>query len=173
MILTPTQRATLKTHIQANSDTNTLYVDGNLAGLTDLLNIEAVPAFWVWKPGVSRADIYNTQNDLVIAGAQTGFWNWTTYKNQSVTEQNAWVQMFMGDIANFALPNLRAGADAIFSGAGAPATQRAHIAAVAKRSATRAEKLFAAGAGVTASPSTMTFEGGVTDQDISAALALV
>lgn len=153
MTLTDAQKATLKTHILANQDTATLYTDGNLPGLTDLLNAQASPAFWVWRTNVTRAEIYHgTSPDNTT-------WNWTTYKAQSPSEQGAWVQMFMGDQANFALPNLRAGVAAIFSGNAAQNTQRDHCISMGRRLARRIERLLATGTGTTASPGTMTFEG--------------
>jgi hypothetical protein len=122
----------------------------------------AASASIVWRTDVTRAEIYHqTSNEGTT-------WNWTTYKSQSVTEQNAWTQMFMGDVANFSLPNLRAGVDAIFSGAGASAAQRAHVAAIAKRAARRVEALATNPIGGTMqTPSVLTFEGTVSAQDIS------
>lgn len=164
--LTPAQRTALKAYIQANSDTNTLYIDGNLQGLADLLNADATPMFWVWKTAVSRAEIYNTQNDLPVSGAQTGFWNWTTFKNQGATEQTAWIQMFMGDQANFSAQNIRDGVAAIFTGSAAANAQRDHVLAIGRRHATRAERVWATGIGSTASPGTLTVEGKLEYTDL-------
>lgn len=167
-MLTPAQKVTLKTYIQANSDTNTLFVNGDLGGLADLLNTEnTVPsAFWVWRPDVSRSDIYTKQNDLTVSGSQTGFWSWQTYKGQAIAEQNAWVQMFMGDQADFSASNLRDGIDKIFTGSAAATAQRDHCLAIGRRKATRAEKALAAGTGSTASPATMGFQGAVSFTDL-------
>ena len=164
--LSDPQRVALKAHVQANSDTNTLYVDGNLDGLRDLLNAEAVPVFWVWKTAVTREDVYTLQNDLTVGGAQTGFWNWTTYKNQGATEQNAWVQMFMGDTANVSRLNVRDGIAAIFTGSAAATAQRDHILAIGRRKASRLERVFATGTGSTASPGTMVIEGPIESTEL-------
>lgn len=158
-MLTVAQRATLKTNILATPEAAQLFADGNLSALADYYNAVTSPDFWVWRTAVSRAEVYTEQNDLAVSGAQTGFWAWTTYKNQSVTEQNAWVQMFMGDQANFAKQNVRDGVAAIFTGAGAPTAQRDHVLAVGRRLATRMEKLFASGTGSKASPAVMAVEG--------------
>lgn len=124
----------------------------------------ATPDWFVWRTDVTRAEIYH------VTSAEATSWNWTTYKQQAVPEQNAWAQMFMGDQANFALPNLRAGVAAIFTGSAPAAAQVAHCLAIAKRRANRAEKLFAVnGSGTRAAPSTMTFEGGLSMQDIDTA----
>jgi hypothetical protein len=80
--------------------------------------------------------------------------------------------MFMGDVANFALPNLRAGVAAIFTGSAQQNAQQAHCIAVGRRRSNRGEKLLAAGTGSTASPGTMTFEGQLSSSDIQEAREL-
>lgn len=163
--MTSAQLATLKADIVADSTLNALPHTGDsalvIASVYDLL---ASPDYWVWRTVVTRADIYDTVD------FEGGSWDWTTYKNQSATEQNAWVQMFMGDKANFAQANVRAGVAAIFTGAGAPATQRAHCLSVGRRKATRFEKLFSTGAGSTAAPSVMALESPVSSQDVMIAM---
>jgi hypothetical protein len=71
---------------------------------------------------------------------------------------------------NPSLANVRQGMADIFSGStnSAPA-QRAHLTAVSKRTATKAEKLFATGTGTDATPATMTFEGRLSYDDVQAA----
>lgn len=125
--------------------------------IVDTLNATASPTFWVYRTNVTRADIYHSN------GPEGSSWNWTTYKAQTVPEQNAWVQMFMGDQADFSRANFRAGVDAIFSGSGAPAAQRAHIHSVGRRPANGIEKLLkTTGTGTTGDPAVMGFEGEVT-----------
>jgi len=153
MALTPAQKQTLKTNIQATPEANALYVDGNLDGLAAYYNVVASPDFWVWRTNVSRADIYN----LTSPAAST--WNWTTYKNQGVAEQNAWVQMFMGDLADFSKTNLRDGVAAIFTGSAQANAQRDHVLATGRRLSNRLEQVFANGTGSSASPGTMVVEG--------------
>lgn len=164
--MTPAQKATLKTAIQATPAANAFYVNGDLTGLADFLNTNVAPAFWVWRPDVSRADIYALPNDLPVSGAQTGFWNWTTYKNQAATEQNAWVQMFMGDQTNFAFDNVRAGVSAIFTGSAQATAQRDHVLAIGRRAASFAEKVLATGAGTTASPAVMSHTGPISSSEL-------
>ena len=69
---------------------------------------------------------------------------------------------------NFSRPNVRQGLQDIFSGAGG-ASQRTHLLAIGRRLTTRAEKLFSAGTGSTASPGTMGFEGNLSYQDVQEA----
>lgn len=149
-MLTTAQKEALKTNIQANSDTNQLYIDGNLSGLADLYNAPASPAFWVRRTNVSRQEIYNN------VSADGTSWDWTIYKGQGVAEQNAWTQMFMGDQADFSKPNLLAGIGKIF---GISNVNTLHSLAIGRRQATRLEKLLSTGPGTTATPATMFFEG--------------
>jgi len=115
---------------------------------------------------VTREEIYNSTSPDATT------WNWTTYKNQSATEQNAWTQMFMGDRANFAQANLRAGIAAIFTGSAQANAQRDHCLAMGRRKATIAEKLFSSGTGSSTTPATMGFEGNLTFGQVGQARSL-
>jgi hypothetical protein len=168
-MLTPNQLAALRAAI--NAETDPAFVEYRTNGQTPLMRDffnqpTAAPAFTVWRTNVSRADIYNRTS------AEGTNWSWTFYKNQSQVEQNAWVQMFMGDQADFSQANLRAGIAVIFTAASS--ANAAHALAIGKRAATRGEKLFATGPGLgtVVSPAQLVFEGAITDADISAALAL-
>lgn len=171
-ITDPAQLASLKTYLNANH-----------AGLFDEeaaaeMNKPASPAYYVWSSAVSRSQVYN------LTGAGGSTWDWTTYKNQSVSEQNAWTQMFMGDVANFGQLNVRVGISKIFTGSAGANAQRDHCFAVGKRQATVAEKLYAAAVtsppansgndsgqavGNIANPALLVFEGRVTADDVSRA----
>lgn len=160
-LLTSAQKATLRNFILADPTMGPQAQAQDFASIKNELNANAAPDFWVWRTSVSRADIYNTVD------WEGNSWNWTTYKNQSVTEQGAWTQIFMGDIANFAQDNVRAGVAAIFTGSAQANAQRDHCLSVGRRKANVTEKLFAAGTGSTASPAAMTFEGVLTEQNVS------
>ena len=166
MLLTAQQKATVKAAILADVGVSQTFIDGNTPGVADYMNANASPAFWVWRTNVTREEVYTLQNDLPVSGAQTGFWEWTTYKNQAVAEQNAWVQMFMGDTANFSRLNLRDGVGKIFTGSAAANAQRDHCLAIGRRLASRVEKILATGTGSTASPGTMVVEGPLTATDV-------
>lgn len=159
--LTSAQKVTLRNFILADPTMGPQAQAQDFASIRNELNANAAPAFWVWRTSVSRADIYNTVD------FEGNSWSWTTYKNQSVTEQGAWTQIFMGDIANFAQANVRAGVSAIFTGSAQANAQDAHILSVARRQANVTEKLFATGTGSTADPAVMTFEGTLTEQNVS------
>lgn len=167
MALTPAQLATLKADILADPAFTALRSspDGRDAIRAAYGQFPAAD-YWVWRSNVSRAEIYNN------VSPDSTTWNWTTYKNQPATEQNAWTQMFMGDQADFSKANLRAGVAAIFTGSAQATAQRDHVLAMGRRKATRAEKLFASGAGSTVAPATMTFEGALSFADVDSALNL-
>lgn len=165
MALTPAQQAALKADILADQTLASKPMTS--AGAYEIAvayNALAAPAFKVWRSAVSRAEIYNKTSD------EGTNWSWTFYKNQSAVEQNAWVQMFMGDQADFAQANLRAGISVIFTSASA--ANATHALAIGKRSATRAEKLFATGTGSVASPATMGYEGAITSEQVQEAREL-
>lgn len=167
MTLTLAQRTTLKAYIVSQPD---LQTNGDIVALTSLLNVTAAPEFWVWRSAVTREDVYTLQNDLVIGGAQTGFWSWTTYKNQAATEQNAWTQMFMGDVANFGRTNVRDGVASIFTGSAAANAQRDHILSIGRRKASRVERVFTTGTGSAASPGVLGPEGPIEVADVIAVM---
>lgn len=178
MTLTASQKVTVKAAILADNTLNSKpnNSDGNFE-IARLMNLPASPSYWVWRTNVSRAEIYNITSDVATT------WDWTLYKNQSATEQNSWVQMFMGDQASFAQLNLRAGIGKIFT-AGSSG-QRDHCLAVGRRTCSVIEKLLAitvtsppantgndgivGNRGKTTNPDVMTFEGNITNDDIESA----
>lgn len=170
MPLTSAQLATLKSDIQndgaLNSQPNT--PDGNMV-IANAYNANASPDFWVWKSRVAK-------NDLVTSVGPDGTtFNWTGngFITRSAGEQTAWRELFNGtESVNPSLANVRQAFSDIFSGTGNAQANRTHLLAVARRKATRGEKLFATGTGSTASPGTMVFEGGLTYQDVEAARRL-
>lgn len=167
MPLSLTQLQTLKADILAdpilaakpNND------DGN-ATIADAYNQPAVLDFWVWRTRV-------TQSEIVGSPSPDGTsWSWTVYINRSQGERDGWREMFADAGAiNFGLTNVRQGLTDVFSGAGG-AAQRTHLLAIGRRKATRAEKLFATGAGSMATPATLAFEGSLTFRDVGDARSL-
>lgn len=167
MALTVAQLTTLKAAILADPilASQPMSSDGATT-IAISLNALAVPDYWVWRTAVSRSEIYN------LTSPDGTTWNWTTYKNQGVAEQNAWTQMFMGDVADFSKVNLRNGIGSIFTGSAQANAQTAHCLSMGRRLATRIEKLFAIGTGTPASPAIMTFEGLIGYQDVTTAREL-
>lgn len=158
MALTTAQLQALKTEI-LNDPVLTAQPqnsDGAFA-IAAALNLLAAPAFIVWKTNVSTADV---RAALV----------WSEYDALSVSKQNAFSFLCSNGIVNAALTNVRQGISSIFSGPSQSGNLAALIA-IAKRRATRAEKVLATGTGTDASPATMGFEGTLSYQDVEAARA--
>lgn len=160
--MTSAQLTALKAAIVADSALNAFpnNSDGNFE-VARQLNLPAAPGYWVWRTEVSRSEIYNTTSDV------PSDWDWTIFKTQSVPEQGAWREMFMGDRADFSKPTLRLGIAKIF---GAGNANNAHCLALGRRLAKRVEKVLkVAGTGTTADPATMGFEGSVDADTVGAA----
>ena len=152
MALNPQQKTTLKADILANSDANALYTVGNLQGLADLYNALSSPAFIVWKSAVPKDEVGKAFQASALAAITAG-------NNDKLANFAAW-----NDVVYPARLDQRQFFDDVFSVA-AGATTRANLLALWKRTATRAEKLFASGTGSDATPATLTFEGGLSYTD--------
>lgn len=156
MALSSAQLAALKADIQSSFAGATNDDDSNFL-IAAAYNALASPAFRVWRTKISRSEVMRN-------------FVWTEFIGRSQGERDAFQFMLSQESISGADVNIRQGFADIFSGA-AGTTSRAQLTAMAKRDASRAEKMFAVGTGTDASPATMTFEGLVTYQDISAARA--
>ena len=168
--LTPAQLATLRADILADATLNAHpQTPDGAAAIAMAYNLPATPNFWVWRTVVTQSELVNTTS----VDATTFTWVGNGFITRSTGEQAAWRELF-GDqgSVNAALPQVRQAFTDIFSGTGNAAANRTHLAAVARRLATRAEKLFAAGTGSTVSPAVMGFEGLVTLQEVQDARQL-
>jgi hypothetical protein len=163
MALTTAQKTTVKADIEGDVVLNAFpnNSDGAFA-IAALYNATASPDHWVWRTLVSKNEMTSS-----TSGDGTTF-SFPQLIARTVQEQFGWRELFNGtESCNPSLPNVRQGFADVFSGAQAgPTAQRAHLLAMARRKATRIEKLLATGTGSTASPATMGFEGAVSFQDI-------
>lgn len=156
-MLTSAQLAVLKADILADPTLSAFpnNSDGAFA-IAAAYNQPASPAYIVWRTDVSTE---NVRNALV----------WAEYDTLSVSKQNAFSFLCSNHIINAGLANVRQGIQSIFAGA-QQAGNLAALVALAKRQATRAEKLFAvSGDGTSGTPATMGFEGLLTFQDVEQA----
>ena len=168
MHLTTQQLQTLKAAILAETDPEfvTYRTNGQNNQMAEWLNRPASPDYFVKRTALSRHDIITGTSD----GGTTFSWAGGAYITRSQGERDAFREMFNSTgTVNPSLPTIVAAFNDIFSGTGG-AANRAHVTAMSRRLATRAEKLFASGAGTKASPSTMSAEGAFDDRDISNAL---
>lgn len=116
-----------------------------------------VPAFIVWKTSVHKNEVGKAFVASALAAITAG-------NNDKLANFAAW-----NETVNPSRLDQRAFFDDIFS-VSAGASTRAALLALWKRSATRAEKLFATGTGTDAAPATMTFEGSLSYNEVQAAL---
>lgn len=162
--MTTSQLQTVKDHIAASGDLNTMPVgeDGSVA-IAAILNLPAAVDFWVWRTFVADTELYEATSPDATS------WSWTIYVNRSQGERDAWRQMVnMSGGINPSLANARTAIADIFSGAGGLA-QRTHLLAMGRRKASRFEKLLATGTGSTGSPGFLVVEGPITSADVEQA----
>ena len=153
--MTPEQLSALKADILADPvlAQEPMNSDGAFA-IALAYNLEASPAFVVWRTSVPAQEIMAngfvwTAVDALTAG-KARIWDWMT-RYGSINPSKA---------------NVRQGLQDCF-GAGSPMVTGSlpHL----RRNSTRAERLFATGMGTSGSPGTLTFEGTLSYQDIEAA----
>lgn len=153
MALTPEQLQTLRTAIDADPVLSAYLnnSDGNFE-IARILNLPSSPAVIVWRTSV-------TWDEIMLNGM-----DWARVDNLSVGAARVWDWMFQNSARAFnpSKPNIRTGIEAVWKGTAADLAVRAAVYGHCKRTATRAEALFATGTGTTESPATMAFEGAIT-----------
>ena len=161
-MLTTEQLAVFKAALLAETDPELVtYRDqGSTTLVAEWYNRPASPVHTVWRTSVSQDEIM-----------QNGF-DWVQVDNLTVGKARIWEWLFDNRTSaiNPSKANVRAGIDEAWKGTAAMLAVRAAVYVHCKRNTTRGEKLFATGLGTDASPSTLVFEGGITDYDVSAAL---
>ena len=180
MVLTTAQLQALKADIAAAGDLSVFpnTSDGNFA-IAQLYNLSAVPAFIVWATDVPVRNVYDaitwanlTPNDTPDT---TQLWENRALMCQA-KQINLQIMLQGQATVNGAKANIRAGLQdaltAIPSGTGGAPRAAGWATGVQpslQRTATRIEKLLAAGVGTSASPATMTVEGAIGHEDVGAA----
>lgn len=156
MGLNVAQQQILKTDIAADATLSALpnNDDGNQQ-IADAYNLNASPAYTVWKSNVTITDTGKIFNGTEWAGMTTA--NHTRLQT---------VAQWLPGGYNAALPDIRAMFNDIWSGAGGTSTRNA-LLVLWKRLARRGEKLYASGTGTDTVPSTLTFEGPISATDVS------
>lgn len=165
MALTPAEQARLRADIAADPTLGQLpHTSASADEICAAYNATATPLYWVYKTSLSKEEIVG-----VTSVEGTAFiWAGNGFIGRSNGELVAWQELFMGDrgpgVCNPSLTNVRQAFSDIFSGVGNAASNRAHLANVWRRTATRLEQLFAGqpGNGTTGTPATMTVIGPLT-----------
>lgn len=166
-MLTTDQQTALRNDVLADPVLSVLPPNSDSAfEIARVYNLTATPDFWVWKTALTKQEVVS----------QTSVDN-TTFSfpqliARTVQEQFGWQELWNSTLTcNPSLPNVRQGFADVFSGAQAgPTAQRTHMLAMARRKASRVEKLLAAGTGSTASPATMGYEGPIGFQEVKDAM---
>jgi hypothetical protein len=168
-MLTPAQQTALKN--DATSPGNSAALGAFLAAddypsIAAFYNTLSTPDFWVYRTSLTRAEMTQgtSQDGTTFTYVGNGF------ITRSAGEQAAWNDMLAGGSVNPSLPATRQAFADIFSGTGNAALNRTHLTALARRKATRIEKLLATGTGSPAAPATMGFEGQVIYEEVQQAL---
>jgi hypothetical protein len=156
-MLTPAQQAALKAAILADPTLNAFpnTSDGNFDLCAQKLNVNASPAFIVWKTQVSLNEV-----GLAFDGAELS--NLVT-ANTSRLQVRAAFQI-AGE--NPAIASTRTFYDQVFSVGG---ITRTNLAALWKRSALLGEKILATGTGSDPNPATLGYVGMLNPNDVAMA----
>jgi hypothetical protein len=143
--------------------------NGNNPGIAAAYNLTVSPSFWVWRTSVPRGEyLFGTSVD-----GTTFTFNGNGFVGRSQGELAAWTEMFsQDDQTNPSLQKVRDAFADIFSGTGNAAANRTHLLTTSRRVVTRGERLYVTGTGSTGTPGQLGFEGALTPDDISTALAL-
>lgn len=167
MPLSPTQQTQFKTDVLADPALAALPPNSDSAfEIARVYNLMATPDFYVWKTILAKHEVVSQTSPEA-----TNF-SYPALIARSAGEQFGWQEVWNSTLTcNPSLPNVRQAFLDIFSGSqnNAPA-QRAHLNAMAKRKATRVEKLLATGTGALATPATMGYEGPLGFQDVMLAM---
>ena len=162
--LTGAQLQTLATAIASDPLLNNLPHDSDGAALVvNNMNQAGSPVFWVWRTSVSKREMVGS----VSVDGTTFTWAGNGFITRSAGELTAWQELFdtEGNV-NPSLTNVRQAFTDIFSGTGNAASNRTHLAATGRRTASKFEKLYTTGTGTTASPGLLGVEGPVTVDNV-------
>lgn len=150
-ILTPQQITTLKATAAANPTAAALMASADDIGLAAWFNGDDPGACIVWR------------NDVSIAEANAAM-VWTEVDGLTAGKARIWEWMHNLSVLDARQANIRQGLSDAFASATAT---KAALTALAKRTATRAEKALASGACTSGSPSIMTLVGRLSYADAS------
>jgi hypothetical protein len=160
MSLTTAQLQALKADIAADPAFSALPHNSDSGyAVARAYNLPATPDFYVWKSGVTLAEIMGN-----------GF-DWARVDNLSVGKGRIWEWMGQQGTIDPSRANVRAGIVAVWVGTQPDLNVRLAVFGHCQRLAKRAEKLFATGAGTAAivdgsGPAVMGYEGEISFMDV-------
>jgi hypothetical protein len=166
--LTLTQCAVLSTDILTTNQSEfaQAVADGNNPAIVAAYNANAAPDYWVWRTSLTKKEIVEATTEDATT------FSYTIHIARSQGERDTWTSV-IPDPMNPSLLNLRQGFADIYSGAGG-AAQRTHLLAIARKRATRIQKLLLTPAGTspgsTGNPQTMLYTGVIDNADVALAV---
>ena len=157
-MLTTEQTAALAADIAADPTLAAYAAEGRDNQITAAYNEPGTAV--VWRTSARRDEVMGD-----------GF-DWAQVDNLTNGQARIWDYLFDNEqrSCNPANPNVRAGIAECWKGTAAKLAVQATVLGYCKRTATRAEGLFATGVKTSASPGTLTFVGEITDADVARAL---
>ncbi|TXH51852.1 MAG: hypothetical protein E6Q97_17380 [Desulfurellales bacterium] len=174
---TEAQRQALKAYVLATPALASLFGSGDYERLSNALNANSTPAFWIYKTSVTKEDF------CCQVGPDGSLFNWSVYIARSLQELKAWDEQFSRGSMNPSLPNVPSAVRDIFSGGTAPVVaHRQHCLDVLRRRTTVAERVLVitpgaaipggtAGDGTKATPGQLGWSGNVDVFDINTIMA--
>ena len=124
-------------------------------------NLPAVPDFWIWRANLSV-------QEMISGNAAGPGIDWDEYRLLAAGFQSSFLALTQGQTVDTTQANIRSAFSGIFTAAGSP-NSRANLIAMARRKATRIEKLFAVGTGSPASPAIAVFVGSIGFKEVGKA----
>lgn len=156
MPLTIAQQDALKADFANHAAITADVAAGNTQLIADFYNGQASPDFYVWRTGIGQEEV-------------NGAVDWAEVVTLTTNELLSFMLLKDQDRINGSVSSIRTAFAEIFKN---KVNTRDALVALAKRSATYAEKLFATGGdGSEATPATMGYEGPISSGDVAAALA--
>lgn len=162
-IYTEAQRLVIKAYVLADPIlvTKAKGLDTDYGFILNALNLNYNPDFTVWKTVTMEREIQ----------LDPGF-DWKRVDNLSIGKARIWEWLFkLTGYIDPSQSNVRAGIDAIWTGAPVDLAVLAVVYTHCKRLATVTEKLFAVGTGSNAVPAVAVFVGQIGINDIGSILA--
>lgn len=150
MLTDPTHKAAFKTHLLAN--TTPLSVNGGPPTPVNQLpnGPEEIFAIAVWYNSTATPPFFVFRTSVPVSEIMSNGFVWTQVDNATVGKARIWDWMTRLGSIDPSKPNIVAGINEAWSGAGNVA-QRTAIFAHCQMAATNAQKILAVGAGTTAS----------------------
>jgi hypothetical protein len=119
------------------------------------LSAPATPTFTVWRTSLSRGD------------AMSDGFDFTQVDNLTTGQARIWDWLFIDGPVNPSLSSRRTAITETWKGTAGKVAVGVYVLGQSKRSASQVEKLLASGTGSVADPATMSYEGGISLNEVA------